>query len=120
MLTETESIVTPSSLTLSAIRSQLQDACDGLPVRISLDQLVDEVCSSLYDGASHREVASAMILSTRAHIEQEPAFAFVAARLLLNLIYSEALGEAVTFRQTAEVYDRCFNAYFETGILPDD
>lgn len=116
MLTETDSAVTSSS-TMVALRDQLQDACHGLPIRISLDQLVDEVRSSLYDGASHREVASATILSTRARIEQEPAFAFVAARLLLNFIYSEALGESVTFRQAAEVYDRCFNAYFETGIL---
>lgn len=116
MLTETESIVIPSSLPLSAIRDQLQDACDGLTVRISLNQLVDEVCASLYDGASSREIAQAMILSTRAHIEQEPAFAFAAARLLLNLIYSEALGETVTFRQASDVYDRCFEAYFETGF----
>src|SRR5690606_20628712 len=101
---------------LSAIRDQLQDACDGLTVRISLNQLVDEVRASLYDGASSREIAQAMILSTRAHIEQEPAFAFAAARLLLNLIYSEALGETVTFRQASDVYDRCFEAYFETGF----
>jgi ribonucleoside-diphosphate reductase alpha chain len=116
VLTETESIVTPSSLTLADIRRQLQDACDGLPVRVALDQLVDEVRASLYDGASNREVASAMILSIRARIEQEPLLAFAAARLLLNLIYSEALGEVVTFRQAAQVYDRCFEAYFETGI----
>jgi ribonucleoside-diphosphate reductase alpha chain len=116
VLTETDSIVTTSSLALSAIRDQLQDACHGLPVKVSLDQLIDEVRASLYDGASNREIASAMILSIRAHIEQEPAFAFVAARLLLNLIYSEALGEAVTFRQADEVYARCFDAYFETGI----
>lgn len=114
MLTETDLTVTPSWMT--AIRDQLQDACHGLPVRISLDQLADEVRASLYDGASSLEIAQAMILSTRARIEQEPAFAFVAARLLLNLIYSEALGEAVTFRQMNEVYDRCFDAYFETGI----
>jgi len=116
VLTETASIVTPSSLTLADVRRQLQDACDGLPLRVALDQLVDEVRASLYDGASNREVASAMILSIRARIEQEPALAFAAARLLLNLIYSEALGEVVTFRQAAQVYDRCFEAYFETGI----
>jgi ribonucleoside-diphosphate reductase alpha chain len=116
VLIETDLNVTPSPLALSGIRHQLQDACHGLPVRAAFDQLVDEVRASLYDGASSREIAQAMILSTRAHIEQEPAFTFVAARLLLSLIYSEALGETVTFRQVAEVYDRCFDAYFETGI----
>jgi len=116
VLTKTDSIVTSSSLELSAIRDQLRDACLGLPVRVSLDQLGEEALASLYSGASNREVASAMILSIRAHIEQEPALAFVAARLLLTLIYSEVLGESVTFRQADEVYARCFYAYFETGI----
>lgn len=116
MLTETDLTVTPSLLALSEIRDQLQEACHGLTVRASLDHLIDEVHASLYHGASKREVGVAMILSTRARIEQEPAFTFVAARLLLNLIYSEALGESVTFHQVNEVYDRCFDTYFETGI----
>lgn len=103
-------------LTPPLIRELLQSACQGLDILLSLDQLVDEVTANLYPNASRREVAEALILAARAHVEQEPAFAFVAARLLLTQIYSEALGEAITFRQSDEVYECCFDAYFETGV----
>lgn len=100
----------------STIRDRIQDACTGLDTHLSPDQLMEEVSANLYAGASDREVAEVMILATRAYIEREPAFAFVTARLLLNLIYSEVLGEPVTFRQADEVYEYCFDTYFETGI----
>lgn len=98
------------------ITALIEDACAGLDIQHSPHQLVDEVLANLYIGASNREVTEAILLVTRARIEREPAFAFVTARLLLNLIYSEALGEPVTFRQADKVYARCFDAYFETGI----
>lgn len=100
----------------SMIATLIADACAGLDIESLPHQLVDEVLANLYTGASNREVTEAILLVTRARIEREPAFAFVTARLLLNLIYSEALDEPVTFRQAEEVYARCFDAYFETGI----
>lgn len=107
-------VAIPNMRTL--ITTVIEEACTGLDIQHSPQQLVDEVLANLYVGASSREITEAILLVTRAHIEREPAFTFVTARLMLNLIYSEALGEAVTFRQADEVYARCFDAYFETGI----
>jgi ribonucleoside-diphosphate reductase alpha chain len=106
----------PINLQITTIKDVIADAYTGLDVTISVDRLVDEVNANLYVGASHHEIAEAMILSARAHIERDPSFAFVTARLLLNLIYSEVLGEPATFRQAEAVYSRCFDTYFETGI----
>lgn len=100
----------------SMITNMLEDACDGLTGDLHPDRIADEVLANLYAGATDREVYQALILAARSHIEREPAYAFVAARLLLNQLYSEALGEPVTFRQSEDVYARCFNAYFETGV----
>lgn len=100
----------------SVIRAMIKEACEGLEGNLSPDQVANEVITNLYAGASAREVYQALILSARSYIERDPAYAFVAARLLLNQIYSDALGEPVTFTQADEVYARCFNAYFETGV----
>ncbi len=102
--------------TPTKIRELIREACEGLDITQIPDQLANDVVANLYASASTHEVYQAMILAARTYIEREPAFAFVTARLLLNLIYSEALGETVTFRQADEVYDRLFAAYFETGI----
>ncbi len=108
----------PSSAYFSAglIRDMLHEACTDLAGHLQPDRIAEEALAALYDGASDREVYQAMILAARTAIEREPAYAFVAARLLLNQLYSEALQEPVTFRQAAQVYERCFDAYFETGI----
>lgn len=101
---------------LSTIRAVLREACEWIEGELNPNMLANEVISNLYAGASEREVYQAMILAARTHIEREPAYAFVAARLLLNQLYSEALGEPVTFRDAEKVYERCFSTYFETGV----
>lgn len=100
----------------STIRAVLREACEWIEGELNPNALANEVISNLYAGASEREVYQAMILAARTHIEREPAYAFVAARLLLNQLYSEALGEPVTFRDAEKVYERCFFTYFETGV----
>lgn len=120
MLTQSKTPpVTPVSLEISTIRDVLQEAYGDLAIRLPPSQLADEVSAGLYNGATRREIAEAMILAARSRIEQDPRLSFVAARLLLNLIYSEALGEDASFRQAEMVYTRCFERYFEVGIAAE-
>lgn len=102
-------------VTLADIRHLLHEACAGLVGNLTPDRLADEVAASLYAGVDGQTIYQAMLLITRAHIEQEPAYSLAAARLLLSGLYSEACGEWVTFRDAEAVYDRCFEPYFETG-----
>ena len=55
------------------------------------NDLFDETMRNLYDGVTTTEVDKAMIMSAKARIENEPAYTYVAARLLLNPIYEEVL-----------------------------
>ncbi|MCS7070618.1 MAG: hypothetical protein NZM00_03875, partial [Anaerolinea sp.] len=104
------------SFSAPAIQDLLEEACDGLTGDLDPDRLASEVLANLYPGAADHEVYQVLILAARSHIEREPAYSFVAARLLLNQLYSEVLGEPVTFRQAEQVYARCFNTYFEIGV----
>lgn len=94
----------------------LQVVCAGFGERVHVDELVNEVKAGLYENAPYHEIYQAMILATRAHIENDPAYKFVTARLLLNKLYSEALGSPVLFTQAEDVYQACFDRYFEIGI----
>jgi ribonucleoside-diphosphate reductase alpha chain len=101
------------------IRQTITQACQGHGNTLDVDRLIYEAQASLYEGASQQEIGKALILVARAHIEHEPAYTYVAARLLLNMLYSEVLGERVSFEQAESVYDRCFERYFEMGIHVD-
>ena len=50
----------------------------------------------LYDGVPMEEVRKSAILAARALIEKDPAYSYVTARLLLNTIRLEVLGEEVS------------------------
>ena len=50
-----------------------------------------EVRRNLYDGIQLHEVGLAQTMAARALVEQEPNYAYVSARLLLNNLRDEAL-----------------------------
>lgn len=93
-----------------------QAVCQGLEDRVDAKLLMNEVKAGLYENAPYHEIYQAMILATRAHIENDPAYKFVTARLLLNKLYSETFGEAVLFTQADAVYQACFDRFFEIGV----
>ena len=72
------------------LQREIVAACDGLD-GVAAEVIVAEVRRNLYDGMQPREVGLAQTMAARALIEQEPNYAYVSARLLLNLLHDEAL-----------------------------
>ena len=58
---------------------------------VSADAVMSEVRRNLYDGILEHEVGLAQTMAARSLVEQEPNYAFVSARLLLNILRDEAL-----------------------------
>src|SRR5690606_27781208 len=61
----------------------VEEACDGLDA-VSAAPILKEAKRNLYDGITLDELALAPILAARTLVEQEPNYAFVSARLLLD------------------------------------
>jgi ribonucleoside-diphosphate reductase alpha chain len=76
------------------VRRKLIRACAGLEDRTDWRELAEETLQNLYDGVQLAELDKAMIFAAKARVEREPAYSFVAARLLLNIIYREVLPSA--------------------------
>ncbi len=103
-------------LDLAKLAATIQAACEGLGDEVKAEPILQTVVRDLYDGVSMEEVEKALILAARAGIEQDPAYTFVTARLLLNSIRHEVLGHAVSQEQMGEEYAAYFNAYIKKGI----
>ena len=69
-----------------------------------------------YDGISFNEVRRALILSARSLIEREPAYNYVTARLLLDVIRAEVLGESVSQVAMQTRYGEYFPHYIKLGV----
>src|SRR5688500_18986384 len=74
------------------IQRLVEAACEGL-ADASPQAILDATLRDLYDGVPMQEVRKSSVLAARALIEKEPAYSFVTARLLLDTIRLEVLGE---------------------------
>jgi ribonucleoside-diphosphate reductase alpha chain len=70
---------------------QITEACRNLD-GVSPDAVMAEVRRNAYDGIQLHELGLAQTMAARTLVEQEPNYAYVSARLLLNNLRAEALG----------------------------
>jgi ribonucleoside-diphosphate reductase alpha chain len=102
-------------LNVEGLAEQIKSACVGL-TNVDPEKLFKHTLKDLYDGVSMEEVRKCAILSARSLIEQDPAYGFVTARLLLNNIRYEILGEEVPQEEMAAHYAEYFPKYIKRGI----
>ena len=103
-------------LQVARIRAELFEVFRGLDGRCTIDDIEDEVFLSLHDGISSADIQRALILVARQCMEREPAYDRVATRLLLRLIYREALGVAPTITELDVPYREGFVPYLQAGV----
>jgi ribonucleoside-diphosphate reductase alpha chain len=98
-----------------ALRALVAAACEGLP-DASPDAILDTTLRDLYDGVPMEEVRKSAILAARALIEKDPAYSYVTARLLLNTIRLEVLGEEASQAEMETRYAAYFPEFVRRGI----
>ncbi len=106
-------------LDLDRFSALVQDACQGLGDVVSADEVIKLTLKDLYDGVALHEVRKCLVLSARSLIEKEPAYNFVTARLLLNNICSDTLGEEIAPGDMATRYATYFPKFIKQGIAAE-
>ena len=106
-------------LDLERLSGIVAAACVGLGEVVDPAEVIRLTAKDLYDGVPANEVRKCLILSARSLIEQEPAYNFVTARLLLNNMCVEVLGEEVTQAEMSERYAEYFPKFIKHGIAAD-
>ena len=104
---------------LAALKSLLKACCAGLGEAVDPALIFNETLKNLYDGVPIEEIRKSAILSARALIEKDPAYGFVTARLLLNTVRIEVLGEEVPQAQMGKRYAEYFPDFIKRGIAAE-
>ena len=94
----------------------IEEACAGLGDAVSAKPVMEATLRDLYDGVPMDEVHKSTILAARSMIENDPTYSQVTARLLLNTIRTEVLGEETTQADMATRYAEYFPGYIKQGI----
>lgn len=103
-------------LDINQLKAMAAEACTGLGDTVSPNLIVEQAVRDLYDGIPFTEVYKALILSARSLIETEPAYNYVTARLQLDLVRAEVLGERVSHADMGTHYAEYFPRYIKIGI----
>jgi ribonucleoside-diphosphate reductase alpha chain len=103
-------------LELARLRDLVGAACAGLDEAVRPEGILEETLKNLYDGVPMEEVRKSAILSARALIEKDPGYAYATARLLLNTMRLEVLGEEVSQADMAARYADYFPEFVKEGI----
>ena len=107
-------------LDIERLASVVNHACDGLE-DVSADAILEESVKNLYDGVSISDMKSALVMSARTKVEQEPNYSYVTARILLDELRSEALSflgiaEESSHPEMQDYYPKAFSAYIDKGV----
>ncbi|MDD5058760.1 MAG: ribonucleoside-diphosphate reductase subunit alpha [Sideroxydans sp.] len=106
-------------LDVAELLAQIESACIGLGAAVDAEKILKLTLKDLYDGVAIEEVRKCAILSARTLIEQDPAYSFVTARLLLNNICCEIIGEPVVQADMASRYAEYFPKFIKRGIAAE-
>ncbi len=107
---------TISVLESAVLRSNMMEAAKGLGGEVDVESVFKETMASVYDGMSRAELSKAAVLSSRTKVEKAPEYTYLAARLLMSDIYTEAVGRPVSKFEMVELYRVEFASYIDKGI----
>ena len=102
-------------LNMQRLKGLVTAACEGLS-ETQPQSILDATLRDLYDGVPRTEVRKSLVLSARSMIEKDPNYSLVTARLLLDNIRAEVLGEDVSQAEMATRYSDYFLHYIQQGI----
>ena len=110
-----------AQLDLQRLDNMIADATEGLEA-VDGQKVLADAMRGLFDGMSETDVCPAMVMSARTLIEQEPNYSYVAARLLLDSLRTEALSfvmgteTCVAQSEMKNLYADYFKQYIDCGI----
>ncbi len=102
-------------LDLARLTALVKTSCEGLG-DVDPERVLKATLKDLYNGVPMEEVRKCVILAARTLIEKDPAYSFVTARLLLDSIRHEALGEEATHAEMATKYAEYFPQFMRHGV----
>lgn len=98
------------------LKTVISESCQGYTDVVNEERILKEALTNLYPGIPEKDVSKAMVMVACSHIEEDPAWSFVTARILMDDIRDEVLGERLTQAQMSLRYPSAFKEYIALAV----
>jgi ribonucleoside-diphosphate reductase alpha chain len=107
-------------LDVGRLETIVREACVELE-GVDANTIIEEAMRNLYDGVSHDDVNTSLVITARALVEKEPNYSYATARLLMDQLRAEALSflglaQQATQSEMTALYPRALPAYIHKAI----
>jgi ribonucleoside-diphosphate reductase alpha chain len=93
---------------IERMRATLVWACDKYAKDIDIALIMADSQRNLFNGITPKEIDESLILSTTTFIEQDPAYGYVAGRLLAKKLFKEVTGHSIMTSDMAVLSRQAF------------
>ncbi|MEK7103686.1 MAG: ribonucleoside-diphosphate reductase subunit alpha [Patescibacteria group bacterium] len=105
------------NFSLEKLKKTLAHFIKGYEKEINVDALTAQCRTELYDGISTQDIYRTLVMTVRSFIEHDPAYAKVAARLLLGQNYNEVIGsDLLDYENLDTQYRQAFISNMRRGV----
>lgn len=101
---------------IAKVRKSVGYVIKGYEKDINIEQIVNQVKLEVFEGMSTREISKALVMTIRSLIEQDPAYSYVASRLILAQINEDLLGDKLDYTAIEEQYKSMFVDGITKGV----
>jgi len=106
-------------LDLDRLYQAIAWASTGYESIVDIELIVKEAMKNIFDGISATEIADALTLATIAFVEQDPAYGYIAARLLFKKLFKEVTDCSVTQTNSNDIYKQTFVTSITKGVTAE-
>ena len=96
------------------IKEQINLLSSGL--KISTDEIIDEVCKNVYNNITEEELQRLIENSIKLKIEEHYDYSYLASRYIVNNLYEKILSTSSGSKSLSHAYKAHFSDYIKRGI----
>ncbi|MFM1846861.1 MAG: Ribonucleoside-diphosphate reductase subunit alpha, partial [Pseudomonadota bacterium] len=104
------------TITERELRKRIEFASRGYDGVVNSELILEESLRNFYENIRADEVDQSNVMAARARVEKEPAYSYVAARLLLDVIYRETIGVDAHNPKLEELHAEYFKRYLKHAV----
>jgi ribonucleoside-diphosphate reductase alpha chain len=101
------------------LKKAIERAAKGFEDIIDATEVAEATKRNLFEGINTDDIDKAVVMTMKARIEKDPAYAFATARMFLNTVYNEVLGEELGPDNFEDRYRKGFKSNIELAIKED-